>query len=164
MVPQLGNVYDGVFLRFLVTILLFMHSGYRLVSVLESLPCSYEKLTYMCRHCVPSAFDSTFVHVCACHLCSVSPEHSQLSDTLSTLRCVTHVHIYLSPSRHAILSFVILLFYYSYVDTTLGSFLPPATIPSFTTHSATSLFSPPPQYPAETILPLSLILLKREYK
>jgi hypothetical protein len=69
-----------------VTILLFMPSGYRLVSVLEILPCSYEKLMNMCQHCVPSAFDITFVHVCACHLYSVSPEHSQLIVTLSILR------------------------------------------------------------------------------
>jgi hypothetical protein len=34
---------------------------------------------------------------------------------------------------------------------------PPAPTPSLTTHSALSL--PPPQYPAETILPLFLILL-----
>jgi hypothetical protein len=56
-----------------------------------------------------------------------------------------------------------LLFYYSYVHTRLGSFLPPAPTPSLTTHSVPSL-SPKPQYPAETILPLSLILLKKEYK
>jgi hypothetical protein len=42
-----------------------------------------------------------------------------------------------------------LLFYYSYVHTRLGSFLPPAP----------SLSTLPPQYPAETILPLFLILL-----
>jgi hypothetical protein len=52
-----------------------------------------------------------------------------------------------------------LLFYYSYVHTRLGSFLPPAHTPSLTTHSTSSLSPPPPQYPAETILPLSLILL-----
>jgi hypothetical protein len=46
----------------------------------------------------------------------------------------------------------------------LGSFLPPAPTPSLTTHSTPSLSVPPPQYPAETILPLSLILLKREYR
>jgi hypothetical protein len=50
-------------------------------------------------------------------------------------------------------------FFYSYVHTRLGSFLPPAPTPSLTTHSAPSLFPPPPQYPAETILPLFLILL-----
>jgi hypothetical protein len=53
----------------------------------------------------------------------------------------------------------LLLFYYSYVHTRLGSFLPPAPTPSLTTHSASSLSPPPPQYPAETILPLFLILL-----
>jgi hypothetical protein len=57
-----------------------------------------------------------------------------------------------------------LLFYYSYVHTMLGSFLPPASSPSLTTHSTPSLSLPLPQYLAETILPLSLILLKREYK
>jgi hypothetical protein len=36
---------------------------------------------------------------------------------------------------------------------------PPAPIPSLTTHSTPSLSPPPPQYPAEIILPLSLILL-----
>jgi hypothetical protein len=40
----------------------------------------------------------------------------------------------------------------------------PAPTPSFTTHSVPSLSPLPPQYPAEAILPLSLILLKREYK
>jgi hypothetical protein len=57
-----------------------------------------------------------------------------------------------------------LLFYYSYVHTMLGSFLPSAPTPSLTMHIAPSLSLPPPQYPAETVLPLSLILLKREYK
>jgi hypothetical protein len=50
-------------------------------------------------------------------------------------------------------------FYYSYVHTRLGSFLPPAPTPSLTTHSTPSLSPPPSQYPAETILPLFLILL-----
>jgi hypothetical protein len=40
--------------------------------------------------------------------------------------------------------FLFLLFYYSYVHTKLGSFLPPAPTPSLTTHSAPSL-SPPPE-------------------
>jgi hypothetical protein len=48
-------------------------------------------------------------------------------------------------------------FYYSYVHTRLSSVLPPAPTPSLTTHSAPSLSTP--QYPAETILPLFLILL-----
>jgi hypothetical protein len=34
-------------------------------------------------------------------------------------------------------------FYYSYVHTRLGSFLPPAPTPSLTTHSALSLFPHP---------------------
>jgi hypothetical protein len=50
-------------------------------------------------------------------------------------------------------------FYYSYVHTRLGSFLLPAPTPSLTTHYAPSLSPPPPQYPADTILPLFLILL-----
>jgi hypothetical protein len=33
-----------------------------------------------------------------------------------------------------------------------------APTPSLTTHSAPSLSPPPPPYPAETVLPLSLIL------
>jgi hypothetical protein len=36
-----------------------------------------------------------------------------------------------------------LLFYYSYVHTMLGSFLPHAPTPSLTTHSAPSLSLPP---------------------
>jgi hypothetical protein len=53
----------------------------------------------------------------------------------------------------------LLFFYYSYLHARLGSFLPPALTPSLTTHSAHSLSFSPPQYPAETILPLFLILL-----
>jgi hypothetical protein len=52
--------------------------------------------------------------------------------------------------------FIVLLFICAYK---LGSFLPPAPTPSLTTHSTSSLSPPPPQYPAETILPLFLILL-----
>jgi hypothetical protein len=52
------------------------------------------------------------------------------------------------------LRLIVFLFYYSYVHTRLGTFLPPDPTPSLTTHSAPSLFPPPPQYPAETILPL----------
>jgi hypothetical protein len=47
--------------------------------------------------------------------------------------------------------FKIFLFYYSYVHTRLGSFLPPAPTPSLTTHSAPSLSPTPPQYPAEEV-------------
>jgi hypothetical protein len=50
-------------------------------------------------------------------------------------------------------TFFFFSFYYSYVHTRLGSFLPPAPTPSLTTHSAPSLSPSPPQYPAETILP-----------
>jgi hypothetical protein len=70
--------------------------------------------------------------------------------------------VHLTASVPAIIFFV--LFYYSYVHTRLRSFLPLAPTPSLTTHSAPSLSPPPPQYPAYTILPLSLILLKREYR
>jgi hypothetical protein len=53
----------------------------------------------------------------------------------------------------------IIFFYYSYVHTMLASFHSPAPTPSLTTHTAPSLSPQPPRYPAETILPLSLILL-----
>jgi hypothetical protein len=58
----------------------------------------------------------------------------------------------------------ILFFYYSYVHTILGSFLPSAPTPSLTTYLTPSLSPPTRRYLAETILPLSLILLEREYK
>jgi hypothetical protein len=44
----------------------------------------------------------------------------------------------------------------------LGHFSPLPPTPSLTPHSLP--YSPTPRYQAETILPLSLILLKREYK
>jgi hypothetical protein len=54
--------------------------------------------------------------------------------------------------------FFFLLFYYSYVHTRLGSFLPPVPTPSLTTHSAPSLSPPPPQYPAlNTVLTVALL-------
>jgi hypothetical protein len=55
--------------------------------------------------------------------------------------------------------YLFIYFYYTYVHKRLGSFLPLAPTPSLTTHSAPSLSTPPPQYRAETILPLFLILL-----
>jgi hypothetical protein len=55
--------------------------------------------------------------------------------------------------------YLFLKFYYSYVHTRLGSFLPPAPTSSLTTYSAPSLSLLPLQYPAEIILPLFLILL-----
>jgi hypothetical protein len=55
--------------------------------------------------------------------------------------------------------FLFFFFYYSYMHTRLGSFLPTASATSLTTHSTLSLYPPLPQYPAETILPLFLILL-----
>jgi hypothetical protein len=66
----------------------------------------------------------------------------------------THKVKYFFDLKNFFFSF---FFYYSYVHTRLGSFLPPAPTPSLTTHSSPS--RSPPQYPAETILPLSLILL-----
>jgi hypothetical protein len=48
----------------------------------------------------------------------------------------------LRRSPDFILFFFSFFFYYSYVHTRLGSFLPPAPTPSLTTHSAPSL-SPP---------------------
>jgi hypothetical protein len=48
-------------------------------------------------------------------------------------------------------SILFFFFYYSYVHTMLGSFLPHALTPSLTTHSAPSLSPQPPQYPADTI-------------
>jgi hypothetical protein len=44
--------------------------------------------------------------------------------------------------RRIILHLSVFFFYYSYVHTRLGSFLPPAPTPSLSTHSAPSL-SPP---------------------
>jgi hypothetical protein len=45
-----------------------------------------------------------------------------------------------------------------------GSFLPPSSHPLSSPYPAPSLSPQPPRYLAETILPLPLILLKREYK
>jgi hypothetical protein len=53
----------------------------------------------------------------------------------------------------------IFLFFYSYMHTRLGSFLPPCPHPLPYHPLCPSLSPPPPQYPAETILPLFLILL-----
>jgi hypothetical protein len=50
--------------------------------------------------------------------------------------------------------------FYSCVHTMFGSFLPPSPTPSLTPQPPPST-PPPPQYLAETILPLFLILLKR---
>jgi hypothetical protein len=52
-------------------------------------------------------------------------------------------------------------FFNSYVHTMLGSFLPPSPHPL---PYPPAISPPPPRYLAETILPLSLILLKKEYK
>jgi hypothetical protein len=91
--------------------------------------------------------------------------------TKYTFRKIIHIKLVncilskVCPYKTKILFFKFL--FYSYVHTMFGSFLPPAPTSSLTTHSASlppPSPPPPPRYPAETILPLSLILLKREYK
>jgi hypothetical protein len=74
-------------------------------------------------------------------------------------RSILHMEEQTNPLVVFALFLILFYYYYSYVHTRLGSFLAPAPTPSLTTHSAHSLSSPPPQYPAETILPLFLILL-----
>jgi hypothetical protein len=56
--------------------------------------------------------------------------------------------------------YLFIYLFYSYLHTMFGSFLPSSLTPSLTL----PLSPLPPGYLAETILPLSLILLKREYK
>jgi hypothetical protein len=51
--------------------------------------------------------------------------------------------------------FIVLLFIYAYKAWVIS---PPCPHHALTTHSTLSLSPSPPQYPAETILPLSLIL------
>jgi hypothetical protein len=53
-------------------------------------------------------------------------------------------------------------FLFFLIHTMFGSFLPPPLTHSVTTHHTPSLSPQPPRYLAETILPLSLILLKRD--
>jgi hypothetical protein len=53
--------------------------------------------------------------------------------------------------------------FYSYVHTMFGSFLPPPLHP-FPFPPPPPSPPQPPRFQAETVLPLSLILLKREYK
>jgi hypothetical protein len=55
------------------------------------------------------------------------------------------------------------ILFYSYVHTLFGSFLPPSPRP-LPYPLTPSLVPLTPHYQAETILPLFLILLKREYK
>jgi hypothetical protein len=57
----------------------------------------------------------------------------------------------------------IFFFYYSYVHTMFGSFLPPSPCPVLYRLPPSSPLLPP-RYQAETILPLCLILFKKEYK
>jgi hypothetical protein len=52
-------------------------------------------------------------------------------------------------------------FFYSYVHTMIGLLLPPSPCPL---PFSPLPFPSPPLFQAETVLPLSLILLKREYK
>jgi hypothetical protein len=52
---------------------------------------------------------------------------------------------------------LLLLFIYSHVRTLFGSFLPPAALPH-------SLPLSPAHFQAESVLPFSLILLKRRHK
>jgi hypothetical protein len=54
-------------------------------------------------------------------------------------------------------------FFYSYVHTMFGSFPPPSPCPIPCLSQPLPLPPPPSRYLAETILPLSLILLKRAY-
>jgi hypothetical protein len=59
------------------------------------------------------------------------------------------------------ISFIVLLFIYAYKAWVISSPCP-HPLPY---HALRPLpLPPPPQYPAETILPLSLTLLRREYK
>jgi hypothetical protein len=75
------------------------------------------------------------------------------SKKLAVVHFFDHVSIPDLPLVTTSLNFVtFFFFYYSYVHTRLGSFLPPAPTPS-----TPSFSPPPPQYPAETILPLFLI-------
>jgi hypothetical protein len=52
ILPQVCNVCNGIFMRPQVTIVVSMHSGYRLVSAVGILPCSYEKLMCMGQQCL----------------------------------------------------------------------------------------------------------------
>uniref|UniRef100_A0A8C0ZQF7 STE20-related kinase adapter protein alpha n=1 Tax=Castor canadensis TaxID=51338 RepID=A0A8C0ZQF7_CASCN len=72
------------------------------------------------------------------------------------LKALDYIHHMGYVHRYVLFFFFFFPFYYSHVHTRLGSFLPPAPTPSLTTHSTPS---PTPSIPAETILPLSLILL-----
>jgi hypothetical protein len=66
-------------------------------------------------------------------------------------------------SKMSILFIYLFILLYSYVHTMFGSFLLPSHGP-LPYSLAPSLAPSTPHYQAETILPLSLILLKREYK
>jgi hypothetical protein len=81
------------------------------------------------------------------------PWCSQVASTCHELFLpASHTDV-LPPTVSASLFF----FIYSYVHTMFGSFLPPLP-------SAPSLYPPPSRFQAETVVPFSLILLKREYK
>jgi hypothetical protein len=72
---------------------------------------------------------------------SISSDRERTADTRVRGTCTTFCGLGLKYSWFA--SCNPLFFYYSYVHTRLGSFLPPAPTPSLTTHSAPSL-SPHP--------------------
>jgi hypothetical protein len=67
---------------------------------------------------------------------------------------------YVLPHMWTLFIYLFIYFLYSYVHTMIGSLLPrPPPFPL-----TPSLTPPPPRFQAGTVLPLSLILLKREYK
>jgi hypothetical protein len=71
---------------------------------------------------------------------------------------------YLRYSSYYFIFFIFILFLISFIHMCiqcLGHFSPLHAAPSLS--PTPSLSPPPPHYQAETILPLSLILLKREY-
>jgi hypothetical protein len=111
--------------------------------------------------------------ICTCFLC---PDTHHLFGLLIKIYLSTHPSIYLSnllnfyhvPALrklfflqfYFILFFIFILFICAYNVWVIS---PPSPTPSLTP-SAPSLSPLPPHYLAETILPLSLILLKRKYK
>jgi hypothetical protein len=67
------------------------------------------------------------------------------------LRVVRVFHPLIIPQM---IYFLKKFFYYSYMHTRLGSFLPTAPTPSLTTHSALSLFPPTPSIPGRNYFAL----------
>jgi hypothetical protein len=79
--------------------------------------------------------------------------------------------LYTIKDNFFFLLFCLFLLLYSYMHTIFGSFLAPSPCllpypftPYLTSLPASSLTLPIPRYQAETILSLSLVLFKREYK